>query len=565
MHTEKNKMLAALQARAAKIAAQNVVAGVKEQFELSHAPITTPEPELEPGVFRFNAKQLEAVNLAGQLQSFCLIGAAGTGKTTTLKAALKKVMEKLADSEGNVSVRQLALIAYTRRAVRNIAKAVQDIGASKFCCTAHALLEYQPNRDGYYDKDGEWKSTMRFEPTITASRPNLDMRFIAIDEASMLSYKGLYAELVAGFPNATFIFIGDLNQLPPVFGDAVLGYKLAELPVVELTEVYRQAMDSPIIAFQHKYTLKGVQPLTGELEHYTSNSTPDKGLEFVPFRQPVQDNELLCMIIANYMFKQLEAGLYDPEQDTILIPFAKAFGSTGVNLQLAEHLAKKNELKVHEVIAGFEKKYLAVSDFVMYEKQECRITNIELNPKYFGAQPQPASTNLNRYGYLRNMQLQELNLEQTGEVVWRSIEDILENTAAGGDGEKSQASSHKVTLEVIGDENGKTYELSSVGEIRGIDFGYCMTIHKAQGSEWRKVWCVFHRNHATMLSRELLYTGMTRAKEKLTILYSPATATGRKDSTIFKCINKAVISGIGWKNKIEYFIKSKEEMADAPD
>ena len=47
------------------------------------------------------------------------------------------------------------------------------------------------------------------------------------------------------------IFIGDLRQLPPVFGPAILGFKMSLLPVIELTEVYRQALLSPIIRLAH--------------------------------------------------------------------------------------------------------------------------------------------------------------------------------------------------------------------------------------------------------------------------------------------------------------------------
>jgi len=45
------------------------------------------------------------------------------------------------------------------------------------------------------------------------------------------------------------VFLGDIRQLPPVFGTAILGFKMLELPVVELTEVYRQALKSPILRF----------------------------------------------------------------------------------------------------------------------------------------------------------------------------------------------------------------------------------------------------------------------------------------------------------------------------
>lgn len=80
-----------------------------------------------------------------------------------------------------------------------------------------------------------------------------------------------------------------------------------------------------------------------------------------------------------------------------------------------------------------------------------------------------------------------------------------------------------------------------------------MTIHKAQGSEWRKVWLIMHKTHAVMLNRELLYTGMTRAKDRLAVIYSKQTRIGRKDNSICKAINKQSIPGDTWQEKARYF------------
>ena len=70
--------------------------------------------------------------------------------------------------------------------------------------------------------------------------------------------------------NPQLIFLGDIQQLPPVFGLAILGYKMVELPLVELTEVYRQALDSPIISLAWK--LLGGNPLefSAKTERFTT-------------------------------------------------------------------------------------------------------------------------------------------------------------------------------------------------------------------------------------------------------------------------------------------------------
>ena len=61
------------------------------------------------------------------------------------------------------------------------------------------------------------------------------------------------------------------------------------------------------------------------------------------------------------------------------------------------------------------------------------------------------------------------------------------------------------------------------GELRDLIPAYAMTIHKAQGSEYRAVVLVMTNAHKPLLRRELLYTGVTRAKELLVIV-APRTA-----------------------------------------
>ena len=62
-----------------------------------------------------------------------------------------------------------------------------------------------------------------------------------------------------------------------------------------------------------------------------------------------------------------------------------------------------------------------------------------------------------------------------------------------------------------------------------IDVGYCMSIHKSQGSEYENVLVVLNQNHGIMLNRQVLYTGITRAKKQLYIIGSQAC--------ISQCVN----------------------------
>lgn len=133
--------------------------------------------------------------------------------------------------------------------------------------------------------------------------------------------------------------------------------------------------------------------------------------------------------------------------------------------------------------------------------------------------------------------------------------DALLNSGLDEEQEKAQASHHIVLRPAQTDGNVASGEvtISAMGEIGNLDYGYCITIHKSQGSEWRKVYLVMTSHHAPMLCRELLYTGMTRAKENLMVIYSPSSGTGRKDSSISKAIMRQDVPGRTWQEKVEVF------------
>lgn len=524
-----------------------------EQFRTSNVPLASTEvaePKKELTLADLNTEQLQAVELAKSGKEFCLIGGAGKGKTTTLRFIVDYLLKSRGiDPQNPQDENKIQIVCYTRRASRNAAKALAPIGADVFCRTAHKALCYQPEYFDYMDEDGNMKTTMRFIPTITEMNPDRSCLLVVIDEASMLGYETLYKELRDAFPNAIFIFVGDLFQIKPVFGDGVLGHALYRYPVIELKQVYRQAMDSPIVAFQYNWTLAGKLPGDSDLAKISETCTPERGLEFVPFKMEHTDGEVLSQGVANYMSRMYEQGIYDPEQDTILIPFNKSFGSTAINWHLAEYFGQRRGAEVWEVIGLRGTKYLAVGDFVMYEKAECTIIDIKPNPKYWGRPPQEPSVNMLRSGIIKGSATEAiLTKDNHSDFVPMDFEDLLNQDAAK---EASQAMSAIVTIR--DNETGADTILSSSGELSALDFGYCMTIHKAQGSEWRKVWLIMHKTHAVMLNRELLYTGMTRAKDRLAVIYSKQTRIGRKDNSICKAIKKQSIPGDTWQEKARYF------------
>lgn len=583
--SNRNEIMRKLRERAAQVRLEREAEAVNREQALKHVPLQATQATQATtgasnvfGEHTFNEKQMQAVELAKEGKEFCLIGSAGSGKTTTVKAIIAHLIKTEAEKQRvdptDLKVKTILLGSFTNRAVKNIKKAVRDVAhAASFCSTFHKYLEYAPTYITVPGEDGELKDTMRFMPTYDLDNQLPETTLVVVEESSMVSLE-LFKAVKDAAPNAKFIFLGDLNQLPPVFGDAILGYKLNELPVVELTEIYRQAMDSPIIAFQHQFTLKGIMPGDTQLEKITADS--NGALKFMPLKNErkygPEDQELLAQVLARYFCKQIEAGNYDWKTDIILCPYAKAFGTSELNKGIAQYLSSTAGNPTYEIIAGIDKKYFAVGDFVIHNKDEYVVSEIKSNPAFVGNKPpQPESLTLDRHGVETGDGLEDISHLLNGSFNKDSVDLNMLLRATDGalkeDVEELKAqASHKITLRRA-DEELSNYEttLATRGEINALDLGYAITIHKAQGSEWDKVFLIMTNSHSPMLSRELLYTGMTRAKQQLEVIYSPQSRVGKKDSSIAKAIKRQRIPGNTWREKAKKFFEKQAKYKSLMD
>lgn len=512
----------------------------------------------------YNSEQWEFIQLVLSGQSCILIGAAGTGKTTSTRGAIstlvkEKYIPPIADVHKYLPASNPAIVAvsYTRRAVMNLKQAMPP-ELSDNCITIHKLLEYQPQFYEIFDEEtGEYKKTMRFEPNRNQyNKLPASIRTIIIDESSMVSVD-LFHKIFVALENPSsvqFIFLGDINQLPPVFGSAILGFKGLKLKTVELKTVYRQALESPIIRLAHRILSGNVIP-HHELESF---NVPDK-LKLHPWKKKISADSALLTIAA--FFKQAySAGHYDPESDMILIPFNKACGTDELNKHIANHIARCHKRTTYEVIAGFNKYYFTVGEKLLYEKEDATLIEIKRNPTYVGKWPQSPSTTLNYWGHIDESEEESLldigetsadsnDGAETSEDVDRMLE-ILANSAVE---ERVKEASHILTIRM--NDTEREVEIKSAAEINSLIMAYSLTVHKSQGSEWKKVYCIFHQSHNTMIQRELLYTAVTRAREELYVICEP--------DTFEKGINGQRIKGNTLAEKYEYF-KGKLDSNEEP-
>jgi len=199
---------------------------------LIHTPKAIRKIDLEKALkwvqgqlsFVLAEKQVEAVKCALENKVLIITGGPGTGKTTIINAILKIF--------SRISIK-IMLAAPTGRAAKRMSEATGHKAK-----TIHRMLEYSVQKHGFQKNE--------LNP--------LNCDLMIVDEASMIDTILMHHLLKAIPPGATFIMVGDVNQLPSVGAGNVLKDLIAsgEIQVVELKEIFRQAKESLIIVNAHR-------------------------------------------------------------------------------------------------------------------------------------------------------------------------------------------------------------------------------------------------------------------------------------------------------------------------
>lgn len=509
--------------------------------------------------------QIRAVNLVKDGQSGVITGNAGVGKTTATQAIFLELLNS--DKHYPVSYRivgtgerwvgpSIACIAATNKAVRNMRRKVLSnpilqelLGEGYNITTAHNLLEY--TRTMTYSESRE-KDVMTFIPRRDATN-KLNITHLIVEEASTLSAgpNSMWEKLWAALPEGVqIIFLGDICQLPAIGGKAILSYAVQKLPVVELTTIHRQALENPIIR-------QAYNCLQGKPVHTDLIMDGQQGVKIMTGDDPTKAVTVLGSTamkrkLAAAIPVWLDKGLFNPDTDIILCPYNNSEGSNigtkWINAIVGSELAVRDQKMVYEIRTGFNTIYMAIGDRVMVNKVEGKVLSIATNRAYFGRSPQPPSTSMNYFGELDDRADIEtiLNDLESSDFDGLSMDTMLEagSETTDSDEEKGRAASHSVEIEL---DDGTIRRLNRSGDFSEQNFslGWAISVHKAQGSEWPRVFVILHDTHRNMLYRELLYTAMTRAEKQLIIV--------AQQHVIDRCARNPRIKGNSLAAKIEFF------------
>jgi exodeoxyribonuclease V alpha subunit len=246
-------------------------------------------------------KQVEALRCAADNKVMIITGGPGTGKTTIISAILK-IFSKLGV--------KIMLAAPTGRAAKRMNEATGHEAK-----TIHRMLEYSIQKGGFQRNE---------------EKP-LDCDILIVDEASMIDTILMHHLLKAIPAAATFIMVGDVNQLPSVGAGNVLRDIISSgsVPVVELNEIFRQAKESLIIVNAHMIN-RGLLPSL-------SPSGPKDDFYFIQQEDP---EEALKIILELTMERVPSRFGFDPiDHIQVLTPMHKGIVGVGsLNLELQKAL-----------------------------------------------------------------------------------------------------------------------------------------------------------------------------------------------------------------------------------
>lgn len=294
----------------------------------------------------------------------------------------------------------------------------------------------------------------------------IDANVVIVDEASMIDVSLMHNLLKSIKVGTRLIIVGDIDQLPSVGAGNVLSDLIESkfTKVVRLGEIFRQGKESMIVVNAHKIN-KGEVPVLNE-----------KGKDFFFVREESQDRMVTTIVdLINRRLPSFNKNWDKYKDIQILAPMKK--GNIGVMNLNQEIQAVLNEKKSYKQEKTYRDITFREGDKVMQIKNNYTL-------KW---------TRVGGFG------------DNQGEGVFNGDMGFIESI----DNENK-------TLSVIFDDERKViYDFTFLDEL---ELAYAITIHKSQGSEFPVVIIPVYMGAPFLMNRNLLYTGITRAKKMVVVV-----------------------------------------------
>lgn len=385
-----------------------------------------------------------------------------TGGPGTGKTTIIKAVIELYKKHGKKPV----LCAPTGRAAKRMTETTGEEAK-----TLHRLLELM---------GGDDENLFSAELLVTP----IDGDIIIVDEASMLDMFLMNYLVKAIYKGTKLVLVGDIDQLPSVGPGSVLKdiIESDEICTIRLSQIFRQAAKSKIIINSHRVN-EGEEFIGGSTKQTNVDGEEIDLLDDFFFINETNQESIQKTIVSLCKGRLQKFGNYDFFNNIqVITPTKKGkLGTKELNILLQEELNPLEESKNEREYGNIK---FRENDRVMQTK--------------------------NNYNIL---------WEKENE---RNFNKDLGNGVFNGELGKIEKISNKDKTILVRFDDGKvaTYEGN---ELEQLEHAYSITVHKSQGSEFDVVILVVAQTAPMLLTRNLIYTAMTRAKKLLIVIGAQST------------------------------------------
>ena len=461
------------------------------QVAVDGKPLTEQELAAAIGFegFELNPEQVAAVKMSAERRFVVVTGGPGTGKTTIVCAILRALMAR--DLEPD----EVELVAPTGRAAQRMGEALRSQ-----CASAKGLGEEMRRKIESLDGKTIHSLLGGYPPNWKYTAENkLPLKLVVVDESSMVDVH-LMKALVAALPSdCRLVLLGDKDQLPSVDAGALLGDLVGSQNapfVVRLTESKR---------FTKEFAECAKAVNDGEAQKFsalTAELDSGNGEWLSTFGSKITQNKCFRCLVA----KDAKPSVC---QDR-LSEWAKYYGllDGGALVKLASDL----ELRDDEALTDGKKTPKAEAIFEELDRSRI-LTVVRKGP--YGAAGVNELLVKQRFG--GRMPFNPLAKAGVPVIVTRNTPS--RKLWNGDVGVTVKGRSGMVVMFPRGDK----VVCCPTGLLPEHDLAYAITVHKSQGSEFGNVLVVLPDDEQhPLLNRQLVYTGITRAKKRAVILGTAA-------------------------------------------